>query len=227
MSPQAGFLLVDQIVPRLRSAIPKCVAAVGAEDAEELVQDAICLAAKMLHNVEAAGKTVTPGNIAYYTILHMKTGRRSQCCSRADAMANGTMLDDRSSVLSVEEEVGYDEELGEPITLGEMLGSEREDPAMAGARNIDWEKFVSTHDRRYTLIVQGMAEGRNLRDTVSRSKHSRNYSRMFQLKQKLARDLQEFLGEDAIADATEVPAWKASLKVNSEKAACTADRRRW
>jgi len=181
----------------------------------------------MLHSVEAAGKTVTPGNIAYYTILHMKTGRRSQSCSRADAMANGTMLDSKSSVLSVEEEVGYDEEMGEPITLGEMLGSEREDPAMAGARNIDWERFLSTHDRRYTQIVHGIAEGRNLRETVFRSAHARSYSRMFQLKQQLARDLEVFMGQDAITDSATVPAWRASLKVNSEKAACAADRRRW
>src|SRR5580692_14479 len=112
MSPQAGFLLVNQIAPRLRAAIPRCVSAVGAEDADELVQDAICVAAKMLHNVEAAGKTVTPGNIAYYSILHMRSGRRSQSGSRADVMATGTILDDKSSVLSFEEEVGYDEEIG-------------------------------------------------------------------------------------------------------------------
>ena len=62
MSPKAGFLLVDQIVPRLRSAIPGCVAAIGAEDSEELVHDAICMAAKMLHSVEAAGKTVKDSN---------------------------------------------------------------------------------------------------------------------------------------------------------------------
>ena len=82
MSPEAGEMLMGQIAPRLRSAIPKCVHPVGAEDAEELVQDAIATAAQMLHNVEALGKTVTPGNIAYFTILHMKSGRRSVCRSR-------------------------------------------------------------------------------------------------------------------------------------------------
>lgn len=34
-------MLMGQIAPRLRSAIPKCVHPVGAEDAEELIQDAI------------------------------------------------------------------------------------------------------------------------------------------------------------------------------------------
>ena len=48
------------------------------------VQDSIARAAKRMHNVEAAGKTATPGNIAYYTIQHVKSGRRSTGSSHAD-----------------------------------------------------------------------------------------------------------------------------------------------
>lgn len=82
MRPSAGTLLVDEIAPRLRAAIPSSVRPVGAEDAEELVQDAITIAAQMLHRVELSGKKFTPGNIAYYAILHMRSGRRSQGSSR-------------------------------------------------------------------------------------------------------------------------------------------------
>ena len=64
MSPSAGTLLVEEIAPRLRAAIPKSVQPVGAEDAEELVQDGIMIAAQMLDSVERRGRTVTPGNIA-------------------------------------------------------------------------------------------------------------------------------------------------------------------
>ena len=60
MSPQAGWILQEEVVPRLRSAIPRVANQVGAEDAEELVQDATAIAAKMMHNVELAGKQVTP-----------------------------------------------------------------------------------------------------------------------------------------------------------------------
>jgi hypothetical protein len=88
---------------------------VGAEDSEELVQDAIVTAAQMLSRLDVAGKTVSPGNVAYYTILHMKSGRRSQCRSRADVMACCTQLDHRSSLLSTEEEVVWDPELDEPV----------------------------------------------------------------------------------------------------------------
>jgi hypothetical protein len=83
MSPEAGFLLQDQIVPRLQSAIPSAVSFIGSKDAQELVQDGTCMAAKMMHNAELAGKKVTrsaageqgeisAGNIAYFTIVKLR-----------------------------------------------------------------------------------------------------------------------------------------------------------
>jgi len=69
MSPQAGWILQEEIVPRLRSSIPRNVSQIGSEDYEELVQDSICLAAKLLDNAEKANKKVTAGNIAYYTMV--------------------------------------------------------------------------------------------------------------------------------------------------------------
>jgi len=224
MSPQAGFLLMEKIAPRLRAAIPKCVQKVGAEDDEELVQDAIVVAAQMLAAVERNGKTVTPGNIAYYTILHMKSGRRSQCRSRADTMAPGTQLDTKSCVLSFEEEVGFDQELDEPVTLGELLAGHHDDPAMSGARNIDWDAFLASHDHRYTVIVKGIVEGRNLKETAAMG--GSGYSRLYQLKEQMAADLREWMGASAIEDSTRIPRWRGNIMADREKAACQADRRR-
>jgi hypothetical protein len=45
MSPQLGWILQEEIVPRLRSAIPRNVNYVGSEDSEELIQDSIVIAA--------------------------------------------------------------------------------------------------------------------------------------------------------------------------------------
>src|SRR4051812_13277746 len=159
MSPEACEVLMGAIVPRLKAAVPKCVRLVGAEDHEELVQDGIAIAARMLHLSEVAGKMAPPSSVAYYTLQHLKSGRRSTGNSRADVMATGTQLDLSSSVLSLEEEVGFDEELGEPIVLGEMLACRGEDPAMAGGRNVDWEQFLGTHDHRYRVIVSSIAKG--------------------------------------------------------------------
>lgn len=224
MSPAAGDLLVEEIAPRLRSAIPKSVLGVGAEDTEELVQDAIVTAAQLLHRVEVAGKSVTAGNIAYYTILHLKAGRRSQCRSRADVMANGTQLDHKSCVLSFEEEVGFDPELDEPITLGELLASEHEDPSMVAAREIDWDLFIQTHDYRYGVIIEGMIEGRPAA-AIARASGS-GFTRIYRLMQSLADDLRVFMGQDAVADSAKIPGWRAGLLAHREKVTCQADRRR-
>jgi hypothetical protein len=224
LTAQEGYLLVEHIATRLRALVPKSVKPVGAEDTEELVQDAIVIAAQMLHRVELSGKKFTPGNIAYYAVLHMRSGRRSQSATRTDTMAPGTQLDHKSTVLSFEDEVGYDPELDAPITLGELLASDHEDPSMEAARNLDWELFLATHDYRYGVILKGMAEGRTLKDTATTQ--GEWYPGMWALKQRMAEDVREYLGPDAIAESVRTPRWKASINRDREKTACRADRRR-
>ena len=48
MSPHAGWILQEEVVPRLRSSIPRTVNYIGSEDSEELVQDATCMAARLM-----------------------------------------------------------------------------------------------------------------------------------------------------------------------------------
>ena len=74
------------------------------------------------------------------------------------------------------------------------------------------------------IIVQGMAEGQNLTATARRSGHL--YRRLYGLKDRFARDLLEFLGSTAIEDSVRVPAWKSRVRIDREKMACRADRRR-
>ena len=224
MSPESGTMLLEEIAPRLRSVIPRCVKTVGAEDSEELVQDATYAAARMLDSVERAGKKVTAGNIAYYAILHMKSGRRGSGCGRTDALATATQLDASSSVLSMEEEVGYDPETDEAITLGDLLASEHEDPALAAARDIDWDLFLATHDYRYGVIVQGLLEGKNFGETASGC--GAGFTHIYRLKAKLAEDLLAFMGRQAIADSVRIPAWRAHIVADRERVACRVERLR-
>ena len=74
MSPSQGQMLVRQIIPRIASAIPVAVSHVGSEDTQELIQDGSAMAAKILINANKNGKKVTPGNVAYYTLQHLKSG---------------------------------------------------------------------------------------------------------------------------------------------------------
>jgi len=66
MSPQAGWILQEEIYPRLCGAIPKVVLCIGSENHQELIQDVTVMATKMIDRVEAQGKLgkVSPSNIA-------------------------------------------------------------------------------------------------------------------------------------------------------------------
>jgi hypothetical protein len=223
MSPHAGFVLLEEIAPRLKAVIPH-IKPVGAEDAEELLQDAMCVAAQMLHNLEQRGKQVTPGNVCYYVTLHMKSGRRSHSAGRTDVMSSGTALDGKSCVLSFEEPAGIDAETGEEIPLGDMLAGHGDDPSISASRLLDWNQFLDTHDDRYSDFVCDLAVGKNAMESAENRNES--YFRVRQLKEKLADDLREYFGDDAIADSLRIPGWRGNINADHERAACRADRRR-
>jgi hypothetical protein len=212
MSPQAGQMLVDQIVPRIRATVPKSVQSFGGEDAEELIQDAIAVAAQMLHQVEASGKNATAGNIAYYALLHLKAGRRSQSGTRTDVMAPATQLDRRCALSSLEAEVGYDPELDEPITLDGLLSTDKDDPATVAARDLDWGGFISSRDYRYGVLLRGMAEGRTVRECAADCGEDR-WS-VYHLQRRMNAELRAYFGPDALADAGRLPPWKQTNRPN-------------
>ena len=215
---------MEEIAPRLRNAIPRCVSKVGAEDDEELLQDGLAMAAHMLDGLEKRGKEVTPGNIAYYTLLHLKSGRRSYSTGHTDVMGSATQIGRHSMVLSFEEEVGHDDELNEPVRLEEMLADGHDDPSMEAARNIDWEEFIDTHDCRYICIIHDLASGYSMLDTARACRMP--YHELREIRERLVEDLEEWMGPNAIADASAVPGWRGNILVDREKTACRADRRR-
>jgi hypothetical protein len=197
---------------------------VGAEDDEEIYQDGLCMAAHLMDGLERRGKQVTAGNVAYYTILHLKSGRRSHSTGHTDVMGSGTQIGHNSMVLSFEEEVGFDPEMNEPIRLEEMLTDGRADPSMEAARNIDWEEFLDQHDPRYLCLIFDIGSGRSMLDTA-RACHM-PYHEVREIRERLVEDLEEWMGPDAIADAAAVPGWRGNILVDREKTACRADRRR-
>jgi len=215
-------MLIQEVAPRLKALIPH-IKPVGAEDAEELYQDSLCVAAKMLHDLEARGKEVTPGNVCYYVTLHMKSGRRSHSAGRTDVMSSGGQLDGKSMVLSFEEPAGIDQETGEEIPLGDMLAGNADDPSQSASRNVDWEQFLATHDARYALLVCELAAGKKALESAR--DRGESYFTVRQLKARLETDLREYMGDQAIADSARIPAWRGNIVADHEKAACRADRR--
>ncbi len=217
MSPQAGAVLLEQIAPRLKSAVPY-IKPVGCEDKEELYADGLCMAARLLEANERNGKQVPASSVAYYTILHLKSGRRSHSANRTDVFSSGTQLDGKTAMLSIETEVGFDPETIEPIRLGEFLSCSQDDPAMKAGRNLDWGEFIDSHDYRYGVLLKDMAEGK---DVLSRSKEwGEKYSQVRVLKEKMEVDLREHMGPDALANSMRRPLWFSDLHAERERSAC-------
>jgi len=95
---------------------------------------------------------------------------------------------------------------------------------MAASRAVDWEDFLGTHNPRYGAMVSDFAQGKRATDTAARYGLSNSWAH--DLKEKLAADLREHFGADAIADSMQVPSWRGNVMADHEKAACRADRRR-
>ena len=217
MSPEAGVCLMEHIAPRLKAAVPY-IKPVGCEDPQELYQDGLCMAAKLLEANERQGKVVPPSSVAYYVCLHLKSGRRSHSAARTDVYGSGTQLDGKTALLSTETEVGFDPETMEPIRLGEFLSCSADDPSMRACRNIDWDEFTNSHDYRYAVLLRDMAEGR---DVLARSKEwGKKYSQVRVLKEKMEAALREYMGPEAVTDSCSIPRWKAAIHAERERSAC-------
>jgi predicted trehalose synthase len=224
MSPRSGWLLVNEILPRLRSAVPLVAHCVGAEDAQELVQDTTAMAARILHNAERRGKKITSGNAAYYAIQHCKSGRRSTGNSCVDVMASGTQINGKSRLESMEQVVASNEECGGEIwELHDVLASDQEDPATKAARKMDWSEFASALTEREVAVINCIIEGRSLRDAAKSFRVCD--STMQGDKRKLAVKIQEFFGPDILVQIRRKPNWKDSLDASRERLACREERR--
>ena len=168
MSSHADTVLVDEIVPRLRHLIPHQVPCIGAEDAEELLQDATLMAARLLQRCREQGKNVTPGNIAFYVTLHLRCGRRSHSASRSDALGSRTQIMGLSRVTSLAAPIPSEEpSLDEPMTLADVLASDAEDPSETAARNLDWQALVATLDDRALAVLDCLADEVRLQEVAT------------------------------------------------------------
>src|ERR1035441_5016558 len=96
MSPRSGWLLVNEILPRLRSAVPQVAHCVGAKDSEELIGDATLHAARILHSAEARNKTVSASSVAYYAIEHTRPGAAGGAVEIAPQMFTVRLLSSKA-----------------------------------------------------------------------------------------------------------------------------------
>jgi DNA-directed RNA polymerase specialized sigma24 family protein len=215
--------LQEQVVPRLRAVIPYAVRCVGCEDPEELIQDATAMAASIFHKAEAAGKKVAASSVAYYSIQHSKSGRRSVGHSRADVHGTATQLHGRTQLHSLEEVVASNEETGgEIFTFNDVLSNEQEDPSTRAARKLDWESFCAGLAERERVVVVLVAEGKTLREVARYMGLSE--STMQTSKRRLGVKILEFMGADIMIEVRRRPQWRNSLEATRERQACRVQR---
>jgi hypothetical protein len=136
MSPAAQQLFMQQIAPILIAAVPRVVVPVGAEDADELVQDALVAACEAVHRLEKRGQQIIPRSVAYYTIQRLQSGRRSTGGGRTDVLSPGCQLDGNASISSLDEPVHASDEENDDLALGDVLAARKDDPSQIAARNL-------------------------------------------------------------------------------------------
>lgn len=225
MSPKASWILQEEVCPRLRRTVPNSVLCVGAEDPEELVADGIAMAARMLDRLDRQGKLekVTPGNVAYFTVRHLKTGRRANGTSSVDIMASATQLNGASKLHSLNEIVSQNETGDEIFELQDVLSNDHEDPAVKATRKLDWNSFMAGLSKMEVLVLDCLCNGTTLRQ-AGRSVGMSDSS-MQNHRRKIATKIVEFMGIDILQEIARLPQWKIGLDCERALMACRADRR--
>ena len=222
MSSHVDNVLIDEIVPRLRHLIPHHVPRVGSEDPEELLQDATLIAVRLLARARVNGKTVTPGNIAYYTLLHLRSGRRSHSASRSDVMGSRTQLVGHSRLDYLDDAVGAPD-ADEPLTLGDVLASDAEDPSETAARNLDWQALVATLDERALAVLHCLANEIRLQEVATRRGVGRSTVQGW--RNQLTELVRTFMGADVLHQIQRPPQWRENLSALREQLTCRGERR--
>ncbi|MEI8315672.1 MAG: hypothetical protein WCG79_09510 [Verrucomicrobiota bacterium] len=201
-------MLLDEIRPILQGVVPSCVKSIGCEDTEELIQDALAIAAQMLHVLEEAGKQVIAKSVAYYTIQRLKCGRRSYGDRRADVYGAGCQLDGRCVVVSFEQSVVMED--GYELTLGESLASRSDDPSMMAGREIDWNELEARLDNRKRGVIAALNAGHGT-DIIAKALKVSS-PRVTQIKREIGEVITEQWGAAVLQDVNHEPVWAASLR---------------
>ena len=212
-------IVLQEVTPRLRAGIGSSITRAGGEDEAELLQDGLVIALGLLRSAEAKGKQVTPGNIAYYSIKHLRAGRRSTGYRKNDALHPAAQLHG-CRVYSLEGSVATED--GEEISFGETLASQADDPAVEAGRRLDWQALWQKLDEVTKAILRALSDGTEITQLVATLKLSR--SSLQTRKNQLAAQIREYLGEDILRQVQEHPGWRHGLEATREKLACRWER---
>ncbi len=219
MSPKAGEMLLRQVRPIIRAALAKgAVKTVGAEDLQELEQDAMAQAAKILDSAETAGKEVSPNSVAFYVLQSLRSGRRAGYAGRTDVMSPAAQLDGYVTVMSMDEPIGDDDDDGDEVNMHNCLAASSEDPAAQGSRELDWDTALEGLEHTDLDIVLATAMGTPGLDLGLR--YGVTPARVSQRKREIGVRLRESLGSSVLADCVRETTWEGGMRAYRERRAC-------
>jgi hypothetical protein len=206
------MILLEQVMPLIRAAIGKGVAQpVGCEDKAELVQDCIAQAAAMIEGSEKAGKELHPNSVVWYAVQSIKSGRRSTCITRTDAMSSGAFLDKHVEMSSLDAPVESDGDDAQEVSLHDLLAGDGESADVAAGRRLDWEDVLPTFDSRCQAVLRETAEGYGTGELAR--KHGVSAPRIVQIRREAGEGIREVWGEDAGSAMCE-PGWQRHVRSN-------------
>lgn len=225
MSPAAGAILVDKVLGSIQGAVARGrVKLLPGENADEVVQDTLHTAAKMIHAAEVAGKPYKASTIAWYAIQQAKS-RRSTSASRTDVMAAGTILSGRSSLLYLDTPVTIGDEIADDVehTFHDIMAdSNAADPAVEAGQHVDWDTALVAMDSRMRGVVEGTASGVGTSELAAKFKISA--PRVCQVREAAGEKIAEVWGGNPVADAARETAWRRHVRAHQERRLCRAER---
>ena len=223
MNREAERQLLLELEPRLRAAIPRLVPMVGSDDLQELLQDGLVIALGLYRSTRAVGKKVTVGNLAFYTIRHLRSGRRSTGQRQNDVLHPAAQLCGHSRLQSLDQPLSTGDECSEPLTLQDCLAAPVEDPATSAARRLDWAMVLRALDPVAMAILLAVLEGNALALLVPRFRRSR--TSLHNDQKRLGALVSRHLGPDILQEVQRPPAWSNDLSSQRQKMACRLERR--
>ena len=215
--------LLLELESRLRVAVPQLVPMIGADDPDELVQDGLVIALRISRSAQAAGKKVTVGNLVFYTIRHLRSGRRSTGERQNDVLHPSATLRGHCQVQSLDQPLNHCDESEEALTLHDCLAAPADDPATSAGRRLDWAMVLSALDPVKNAILLALLEGTALALLVPALKRSR--STLHNDQKRLGDLVCQRLGPDILKDIQNPPAWRNNLSSERERLACRIERR--
>ena len=137
-------------------------------------------------------------------------------------MGSRTQLVGHNRVDSLDDAVGAPD-ADEPLTFGDVLASDTEDPSQTAARNLDWQALVATLDERALAVLHCLADEVRLQEAATQ--HGVSRSTVQGWRNQLTELVRTFMGADVLHQIQRPPQWRENLSALREQLTCRGERR--